>query len=224
MKTETDITIHPRTHAQELTNDKAMVYYTIIPEAITQDFLQKQLNRMSFEQQIKINRFKSKTRQYESILGECLLAHGIYTIYGIDMKEEPRSTKKNGKPYFNNHPEIHYNISHSGDYVLCAIGSRSLGIDIQRHKPVDIKKMAKHTLSQTEYDSIKNSPTKEIDFFRYWVMKESYLKWTGEGITRDLRKLDMQGWHQFLAIDQQYSCAVWAEEHLEIVLEKVDFI
>lgn len=52
---------------------------------------------------------------------EMLLARGLDEIYGIILSKEERAVGKHGKPYLANHPKIHYNISHSGEFVICAI-------------------------------------------------------------------------------------------------------
>ena len=36
-----------------------------------------------------------------------------------------------GKPYLSEHPDFYFNISHSGEYVLCAIDNNPIGVDIE---------------------------------------------------------------------------------------------
>ena len=72
-----------------------------------------------------------------SELAENLLARGLDELYGIALSKEERSKGPHGKPYLVNHPKIHYNISHSGRFVLCAISGVPVGIDIQQKRIVD---------------------------------------------------------------------------------------
>lgn len=156
-----------------------------------------------------------------SELAENLLARGLDELYGIVLSKEERSKGPHGKPYLVNHPKIHYNISHSGRFVLCAISGVPVGIDIQQKRIVDVAKVGKKIFPDEEYRRFLKSETMQEDFFRQWVLRESYLKWTGEGLTKDLRDLKTEGWHQFLHLHRDYMCALWAGKPLEIHIKEV---
>lgn len=152
---------------------------------------------------------------------EMLLARGLDEIYGIILSKEERAVGKHGKPYLANHPKIHYNISHSGEFVICAISGVPVGIDIQQQRIVDVAKVGKKIFPDDEYREFLKSEKMQEDFFRQWVLRESFLKWTGEGITKDLRELKTEGWHQFLHLHRDYMCALWAGKPLEIHMKEV---
>ena len=40
-----------------------------------------------------------------------------------------------GKPFFPSQPQLHFNLSHSGSYALCALDTSPVGVDIQVVKP-----------------------------------------------------------------------------------------
>lgn len=64
-----------------------------------------------------------------------LLEYGLNKLYGIT--EMPLiSFGKHGKPLIKN-SNIHFNISHSRKYTICAIGNTPVGIDIQEINPLD---------------------------------------------------------------------------------------
>lgn len=46
---------------------------------------------------------------------------------------------KYGKPFLLNSPHIHYNVSHTGDYVFCALADEPVRIDVELIKSVDLK-------------------------------------------------------------------------------------
>lgn len=56
-------------------------------------------------------------KNMEHMIGEKLLATGLYKEYGLKLAFEPRATGEHGKPFLTLQPKIHYNISHSGCYV-----------------------------------------------------------------------------------------------------------
>lgn len=110
---------------------------------------------------------------------------------------------ENGKPYLPDYPDFHYNISHSGGIVVCAISNSPVGIDIQQisYDPAKILKIAAHFFSQEEQQALnllheeKNSEAdsgRNSDstgeralchlFCRFWTARESYIKLTGRGL------------------------------------------
>lgn len=98
-----------------------------------------------------------------------------------------------GKPYFENIP-LFFSISHSGEYVLCAVSRRELGADIQKIQSADVLKLAKRFFSESECRTLEGCEShreRQRLFFGFWARKEAYGKLTGEGVTAVLRK-DMQ--------------------------------
>lgn len=98
-----------------------------------------------------------------------------------------------GKPYFENIP-LFFSLSHSGEYVLCAVSGRELGADIQKIQSTDVLKMAKRFFSESECRTLEGCEShreRQRLFFGFWTRKEAYGKLTGEGVTAVLRK-DMQ--------------------------------
>jgi phosphopantetheinyl transferase len=60
-------------------------------------------------------------------------------------------------------------------------------------------------------------------FFEQWVLREAYVKWTGEGLRIDMRTIEMEkGWHKLLPFQESYSCAVWSAKEMEIVWKKAE--
>lgn len=108
---------------------------------------------------------------------------------------------EHGKPCFPAFPAFHYNISHSGDFVVCAVSDRPVGIDIQQisenaDRPM---KIASHFFSKEEQEALqalRSDPAKNTDstepssdlafctlFTRYWTAREAYIKLNGLGLS-----------------------------------------
>lgn len=144
---------------------------------------------------------------------------GRYTVSGLlsELGEPFPLTYRygeRGKPYFENLP-LYFNLSHSGDYVLCAVSDGEVGADIQKFQPVDEMKLAKRFFSESECQAMARcEETKERQclFFRLWTRKEAYGKLTGEGIVAVIDK-DMQGevadWQE-VVLQEGYAAAVCA--------------
>lgn len=95
-----------------------------------------------------------------------------------------------GKPYFQNLP-FFFNLSHSGDYVLCALSEQEIGVDIQRQAALRDIRIADRFFSESEKALIAGCITEEERqscFYRLWTRKEAYGKLTGEGIAAVLKK------------------------------------
>ena len=137
--------------------------------------------------------------------GKELLTRGVRAWLGDNKLVLNVKTADNGKPYLAN-SDLHFNISHSRRYVVCAIGEQELGIDIQFHRKGDTDKTAKKIMSATEWQAYQEAGDKAKYFFDLWAKKESYLKLTGEGITVDMRLLDIDAHVQEVAINAEYSC------------------
>lgn len=80
-----------------------------------------------------------------------------------------------------------YNLSHSGDYVLCSVSTgqdTKVGCDIEEMKEPNLK-IARRFFCPAEYEQIageKNRTLQREYFYRYWVLKESFAKATREGL------------------------------------------
>lgn len=86
-----------------------------------------------------------------------------------------------GKPYLTDSP-WHFNLSHSGDYVLCVLSHREVGADIQICQKRDVKKLAGRFFSEEENRTLRQAEDENACFFRLWARKEAYGKLTGEGL------------------------------------------
>jgi phosphopantetheinyl transferase len=95
-----------------------------------------------------------------------------------------------GKPYFDNCSLIHVSPSHSGKYFVCAIADFPVGVDVQIHTglreeppeemAVRLNRIAKRYFSPEEAAFIRDDTCDR--FFALWTARESYVKYTGQGI------------------------------------------
>ena len=97
---------------------------------------------------------------------------------------------ENGKPYLVNNKNIAFNISHSGDYSMLAYleSSDSVGADIQQIRFMK-DGMERRLLHEKEIMESQLLQEKKEYLNRIWVIKESYVKMTGEGLSHDFRDL-----------------------------------
>ena len=128
----------------------------------------------------KVEKLKQEKHKAQSVGAELLLRHALMEITGNSGIVE-WDTDENGKLYLKNYKGIYVNLSHSGDYAVCAVHSAPVGIDIELCRECDIK-IAKRFFSPEEVQFIENSSDRNNAFFDIWTKKESFAKATGRGI------------------------------------------
>ena len=100
---------------------------------------------------------------------------------------EALSVSEKGKPFLKNH-DFHFNLSHSNGYVVCAFGSVPCGIDIQKEKE-DRSNIARIFFTESEYALVQKYGVSM--FTRIWALKESYVKYKGEGLSLPLKSFQV---------------------------------
>lgn len=108
-----------------------------------------------------------------------------------DIRKPLFKIGKYGKTYISNYENMYFNLSHSGKIVLCAISDREVGADVEYiDAEIDLN-IAKNYFYNSEYENIMNAENRSEEFFKYWVLKESYMKYTGLGMNLKLDSFEI---------------------------------
>lgn len=169
-----------------------VVLLTIIPE-LTQNEFDSLIRLVSPEKQERIKRFHSFTDAQNCLLGDVLARSEICRTTGLANKQLKFKINNFGKPLLVNNSHTHFNISHSGHYIACAVSDKSVGIDIELIRPVDIK-IAERLFTKDETVYIKDGE-REQRFYEVWTKKESHVKWEGKGLYKPLASFSVLGSH-----------------------------
>jgi 4'-phosphopantetheinyl transferase len=107
--------------------------------------------------------------------------------------EKIRITKaEHGKPYFADYPELAFNLSHSADKVMIAVGwNCQLGVDIELCKQrINLSGLVDKCFAEEEAVYWTNLPESQKNqaFYRFWTRKEAFVKATGHGIALGLNQ------------------------------------
>lgn len=94
---------------------------------------------------------------------------------------------RTGKPQLANEPGRQFNLSHSGDVALLAIGETiPVGVDVELVKPVpEMRGVAASHFAHEERAALwaVGDEAQRLDaFYRCWTRKEAYVKATGIGV------------------------------------------
>lgn len=95
---------------------------------------------------------------------------------------------KHGKPYFPDHPDLQFSISHTVGAVACAVSDRPCGIDIESVQRSVNCRIAKRFYTKREIAYATNS----MHFLEVWTRKEALIKRLG-GIVQPMRELETVG-------------------------------
>ena len=107
-----------------------------------------------------------------SRLARRLLAEAVKREYSLDVNGWDEIKGKNGKPFLDGAPFV-FNLSHSGEYVVCALSDADVGVDIEKIRPISDGVMRRFA-GEAGRDDRENT--------RLWTRYEAVGKFLGCGI------------------------------------------
>jgi 4'-phosphopantetheinyl transferase len=139
-------------------------------------------------------RFEWDARRFIVCRGQLRRVIGRYVE--VEPRELTFSYGGLGRPSVS-HPvrSLVFNVSHSDGVALFAVGAgRSIGVDIERLRPVDPALLASVFLTPRESSALLSLSDPEMvqdSFFRYWTGKEATLKAVGRGLNRPAEDVEL---------------------------------
>lgn len=161
-------------------NNSLKVYLLKVQTPLDCPVLQFLLQFSPIEKQQRIMRQHIKQCADNMTAGGALARYVLWREFGVPVNARI-ACGEFGKPYLPDYPEVHFNISHSGQFVACAVCSKPVGIDVQEITPY-CPNVAARVCSKAELTQIENSGDKAAEFTKIWTRKEAYLKMLGVGI------------------------------------------
>lgn len=184
------------------------MYYANIELVKDPQVFEQWYNKMNEQRRDKILRCNNIEDKQRSLLAGILLEYGLENL----------SSSAN----------IFSNISHSGDYVICAIADRKVGVDVENKfrrtfLESDKKRLAKvcekcFTPGEKSCYFASEGQDSTTLFLKYWTRKESYSKFRGMGLAMDFSQIDTE------AMDDFYESG-WLEDgyYYSVYIEDGDF-
>lgn len=169
-----------------------------------QTVYRKYFVEMTEERQKKINLQKMETDKLRS-LGAGIVLSAILKQYGLNPREARLEYSLNGKASVAGRPDVHFNLTHSGDFAAGVWGSGPVGIDIEKIGRVR-ERVARRFFHEGEYrymEEMEEGQQRQEAFFRLWVLKESFMKATGLGMKLPLNSFEIRFIGQDIEVDQQ---------------------
>ena len=156
--------------------------------------------------QQKISNFRRWQDQHAALFSKLLLQHALHQAgYNSDCLNQLKYELYN-RPFIDN--KIDFNISHAGEYVVCAISDQGrLGIDIELIKAINISDFNQY---------METEPLSYKEFYEIWTIKEAVIKADGRGLSIPLLDIkldtnkaslyDKQWFISTIEIDINYVC------------------
>jgi len=150
------------------------------------------------EERRRISKFYFLNDAKLSLCARLLIRYSISKVAEIPWKDIKLSRDDRSKPVLLNKPSVHFNASHDGDWSVAACSCRdNVGTDVMnvvrnQGETSRFFKLMRSKFSDEEWKLIL-APNEDVDkmkrFYRYWCLKESYVKAIGTGISYPLEKL-----------------------------------
>ena len=164
----------------------AIPSYINFPHQELLDFVSKSgvLHLISSEEYQSVQKFirdRDKNRKLMTLLSRKIILGKLLQIDPSDLDFESDSF---GKPFLPHYTNVHFNISHSGSYIVMAIGKVPLGIDLEYlDEDFDFHDMLNSTFQSSEIKKILEAKSPVRKFFDFWTKKEAFVKAIGQGLS-----------------------------------------
>lgn len=167
-------------------------------------------------------RFHFESDRNRFVVGRQAIRFLLSKYLSVNPAEIVITGEKGQKPVISSPAfPIHFNISHSRDLVLIAIGGKQLGVDLEKIDPTfDYTALLEEHFSEAErkFIAVAQDPLKT--FYFIWTRKEALTKAWGTGLLENLKEVsaletntrtdnEKKSWNvkSFYA-DQEYPAAI----------------
>ncbi len=168
------------------------VWYVYQDKANRPELLDAYRGLLTGEEQTAVNRFRFPHLQLQALVARALQRWVLSKYAPVAPGEWRFGKAAHGKPFVQA-PQVKapaFNLSHSGGMIVCAVANaRRIGVDVEDvNRDSASKGLAERYFAPAEADDVKrlSGDAMRNRFFRYWTLKEAYIKADGRGLTMPL--------------------------------------
>ena len=136
------------------------------------------------ERRFRISKFKNDQAKKQSLCADGLAREMLAS--GMPASAIRFRRSGHGKPEAVNSP-LQFSLSHSGDFVLCAVSEAEIGADIEELHSVS-PALIRRICTEEEKEFIGGDSSL---FLQVWTAKEALAKLHGNGLSGDLKLLSV---------------------------------
>lgn len=153
------------------------------------------LDVLSADERLKATRFLVAERARQFVISRALLRLLCARYLHTSPEKLSFVTGEFGKPFVAGAPDFNFNISHSSGFACFAFSmANRVGIDVEKIRPLSHEwSTASRVLTVRELGEYARLEEEERQraFYRVWVLKESYLKGCGRGLSRPTSEVEV---------------------------------
>lgn len=146
------------------------------------------------DEQARANQFYFKRHQHRFTVARARLRLILANYLSCDPRALRFGYGAQGKPYLLDAPTLQFNLSHSKNLALLAVGETyPLGIDLEFFSARPYGGIGQQVFSKIENHRLKNTikPLKPLVFFHLWSKKEAFIKACGLGLSYPTKTFDV---------------------------------
>ncbi|MBN8821444.1 MULTISPECIES: 4'-phosphopantetheinyl transferase superfamily protein [unclassified Spirosoma] len=148
------------------------------------------LSELTFAEIERAKRFRRQEDQYRFVYGRRILRRLLGNYVGQPPGSIELTEGINRKPVFTNSPGWQFTISHSGDWILVAISTVWVGVDLEKSvQSFDFQGIVSQSFSKSEQQFVEESLNRVNAFYTVWTRKEALVKATAKGVDEDFARV-----------------------------------
>lgn len=184
----------------DLTTDReAHLWWTRSGEVCGRHDIRACEQLLSFNERARLARFQVAAARHEYLVTRAFVRLLLSRYTGLAPGDWCFAANAYGRPAIAAPQLTHalsFNLSHSGGFIACLISRRRLiGVDVEDvHRSAGTLAMSEVFLSPAETAALRATPERQrqMRFFEYWTLKESYMKARGMGLSLPLAKFSFE--------------------------------
>jgi len=165
-------------------------------ERITDEVFENWLKKLPKFRHDEVLRFKFRDDKVRSLCAYLLLCAGLGRIV------ERFSYNEHGKPLLadccgttneiREDTKLHINLSHAKSAVVAGFSESEIGVDVEFIREKYPKIVCERVFTDSEISQIERADIPTLTFFKFWTLKESYVKCLGQGLSFPLKTVEFQ--------------------------------
>lgn len=173
--------------------ENAIDVWTFSTDAVSTDLQGYMRTCLTEEEKIRVSKFIRPNDRVLHLCARAFLRHVLSRYNEVSPSAWTFKQNEYGKPFISNLNDdeaLYFNLSHTQGMVVCAVGqTEAIGVDVESvARDLDCLRLAESVFAPAEIEALQacDEAGRAELFFRFWTLKESYIKAVGMGLSHPL--------------------------------------